>query len=286
MKKIGLALAFVAAIALTFAGCSNSSDNSAALALLAGGAGNNGNSQIPAESAGDANAAIAETSVIKAEAVDGGIKFTIKPFSRAVSNPYIRVCGTGADKSENRLFPVWPDGSVAWTCLYPYVTAGNSYWIALMADSGLAQQTLQLKASSGSGVIPKDGSVSLAVAADKVTTTINGYDIGEKIPGGTSGLTNKKTKVIFYAGDGWVEETSTWDAVNIADFYQDIFTTTLNIENTDNVYKNLKSKMTGQYNGKKLYIQFFYCFKKSDIPAEIDVGWWDTRVAPADMHWN
>lgn len=286
MKKIGLALAFAAAIALSFAGCSNSSDNSAALALLAVGAGNNGNSQIPAESAGDANAAIAETSVIKAEAVEGGIKFTIKPFSRAVSNPFIRVCGTGAESSEVRLHPDWADGSVAWTCLYPYVTAGNSYWIALQADSGLAQQTLQLKASSGLGAIPKEGSVSVTVAADKISATVNDYAIADKIPGGIDGLTNKRTLLGFFAGRGWVPAENLWDSAYITDFYMDMFTTTLNISNTDPVYANIKTNMTGTYNGKPLYVQSFYCFKKNGIPAEIRICCWETRLQPNEMVWN
>lgn len=242
--------------------------------------------QNDAQSAGDENASIAETSVFKAEAVEGGIKITIKPFAQAVKSPLIRICGTGADKSENRLDLEWADGSVAWTCLYPYVTAGNSYWIALQADSGLAEQTLTLKASSGIGAIPREGSVSLTVAADKITATINDYAVNEKIPGGTSGLTNMWTVLEFFAGDGWVEETSTWDGAYINAFWHDNFTTTLEIPNSDQVYKTLKSKMTGEYNGKKLYFQPYYCIKKPGIPAKIRICNWNTRVAPADMHWN
>lgn len=306
MKKIGLALVLAAAIALTFAGCSNSSDSGAAAAGLAAVAGtgtgtgngtgtnnetgantetNNGKTQNDAQSAGDENASIAETSVFKAEAVEGGIKFTIKPFARPVEVPLIRVCGTGDDKSHNYLHPDWPDGSVAWTCLYPYVTAGKSYKIVLQADSGLAPQTLTLKASSGIGVIPKEGSVSIAVEADKITATINDYAVGEKIPGGTSELTDKRTMLLFFAGEGNAPEG--WDGAYInSPFYMDIFTTTMEIPNTDYVYRNLKTNMTGEYNGKKLYIQSFYRFKKPGIPADIRICCWETHVAPADMHWS
>lgn len=242
--------------------------------------------QNDAQSAGDENASIAETSVFKAEAVEGGIKITVKPFAQAVKSPLINVYGIGADNSENRLNLEWADGSVAWTCLYPYVTAGHSYKIDLQADSGLAYQSLTLKASSGIGAIPREGSVSIAVAADKITATVNDYAVNDKIPGGTSGLTNKWTALGFFAGEGWVPEESTWDGAYITAFWHDNFTTTLNIPKTDDVYKELKTKMTGEYNGKKLYIESYYCIKTPGIPAIIRICNWRTRVAPADMHWN
>lgn len=288
MKKIGLALAFAAAIALPFAGCSNSSDSGAAAAAAAAAAATNeaNNKQNTKQKAGDENAAVAETSVIKAEAVEGGIKITIKPFAGAVKDPFVQIVGTGAESSEVRLHPDWADGSVAWTCLYPYVTADKVYNINLQADSGLAEQSLTLKASSGLGVIPKEGSVSVTVAADKISAAVNDYVIADKIPGGISGLTNNRTLLYFFAGRGWVPEESLWDGAYISDFYMDIFTTTLNISNTDPVYANIKTNMTGTYNGKPLYVQSFYCFKKAGIPAEIRICCWETRVKSNEMAWN
>lgn len=288
MKKIGLALAFAAVIALSFAGCSNSSDSGAAAAAAAAAAATNeaNNKQNTKQKAGDENAAVAETSVIKAEAVEGGIKITIKPFAGAVKNPLVRIVGTGAESSEVRLHPDWADGSVAWTCLYPYVTADKVYNIYLQADSGLAEQSLTLKASSGLGAIPKEGSVSVTVAADKISATVNDYAIADKIPGGIAGLTSNRTLLVFFAGRGWVPAENLWDGACITDFHQDIFNTSLEIASTDPVYINLKSNMTGTYNGKPLYVQSFYCFKKNGIPAEIRICCWETRVKSNEMAWN
>ncbi len=302
MKKIGLALAFAAVIALSFAACSNSSDSGAAAAAAAAAAAGSGTgsgtgagtgtgtgtvpTQNDKQSAGDENAAVAETSVIKAEAVEGGIKITIKPFAGTVRNPLVRIVGTGTESSEVRLHPDWADGSVAWTCLYPYVTADKAYNIYLQADSGLAEQSLTLKASSGSGVIPKEGSVSVTVAADKISATVNDYAIADKIPGGIDGLTNNRTLLCFFAGRGWVPAENLWDGAYMTDFYMDTFTTTLNISNTDPVYANIKNQMTGIYSGKPLYVQSFYCFKKAGIPAEIRICCWETHVQPNEMVWN
>ncbi len=285
MKKIGLALAFAAAIALPFAGCSNSSDSGAAPTVTApiNEAYNRQNTQ---QTAGDENAAVAETSVIKAEAVDDGIKITIKPFAGTVRNPVVSIVGTGAESSEVRLHLDWADGSVAWTCLYPYVTADKAYNIRLQADSGLAVQSLTLKASSGLGAIPKEGSVSVTVAADKISATVNGYDVAAKIPGGIVGLTNNRTLLCFFAGRGWVPAENLWDGAYMTDFYMDTFTATLNIPNTDQVYANIKNQMTGIYSGKPLYVESFYCFKKAGIPAEIRIYCSATCLQPNGMVWN
>ena len=255
MKKIGLALAFAAVIALSFAGCSNSSDS---------GSGNQqgGATQLPAKT------------WLKAEAVDGGIKFTIKALGAQYNNENDCFIYSQEPSDIVRFYPEWNDKTKEWTGVYPYVSATKKYAFKLHVCN-LQEEQVELRAKNGDGQIQYDANCASSIAVDD-----KGIDIfADKFPPSVipNGVTNKKVLVRFFAGEGWVASRQIWDGEYIdclekyeADFVQPDASgnCVYKIANTDALYTKLKNAMTGTYSGKKMFIEFTYCYKVDGLAAE------------------
>lgn len=225
MKQLVKAL-FGAALLLAFASCSNSSDNSAMLALLAQGGGSGSS---PTEITWSA----------KAEA--NGIRFSIDALpSRYWSHTvYIE------DQNGTRCWPNWPNKAAAWSGLYPLVTNGSAYTFTLVVVKGLDsyKNNLQVTAAGGLGELSystDSWSVTLSTKtygetkttysfgydqADIVSTnpfTVNIQDSDTVLCIDSAGfsisnpnIANPKLKLTWYNGNGW--DGTTWDGVWIGE---------------------------------------------------------------------
>ena len=155
MFKKGLALALAAAIALTFAGCANSSDSGAAIFAGGTGTGNGGGSAVP------------KGPLLSAEAIEGGIKFTIKALGAKYNNE--NDCFVYSKETEpcdiGRFYPEWSDKTKEWTGVYPYVSAGQKYKFALHVN-GLQEETVEVTATGGLGQIPYDENTGSCISVD------------------------------------------------------------------------------------------------------------------------
>lgn len=227
MKQLVKAL-FGAALLLAFASCSNSSDNSAMLALLAQGGGSGSS---PTEITWSA----------KAEA--NGIRFSIG----ALPSRYWSHTVFIEDQNKTRCWPNWGNKAAAWSGLYPLVTAGNSYTFILHVANGndtYNSNNLQVTATGGLGELSYSAdswSVTLSTKtygeaktngytvvldqADIVETnpiTVNVQDSDTVLCIDTVGFSisnpnvaNSKLKLAWYNGNGW--DGTTWDGVWIGE---------------------------------------------------------------------
>lgn len=292
MKKIGLALAFAAAIALSFAGCSNSSDSGAAAAAAGAGTGsgtgagtntgteNGGGTQTTPTTqpgSGGENRQGGATQLpakpwLKAEAVDGGIKFTIKALGAQYNNENDCFIYSQQPSDIGRFYPEWNDKTKEWTGVYPYVANGTKYTFRLHVGN-LQEEQVEVTPTSGNGQIKYDAQSGSAISVDSSGINI----VASKCPPSVvpNVATNKKVCVAFFAGVGWDNARQIWDAT-----WLDILEKTdlaqpdangncvYKIANTDDLYKKLKKAMTGTYSRKKMFIEFTYRYKVDGLAAE------------------
>lgn len=231
-------------------------------------------------SAGSSANASAETSVetahLKAEAVDGGIKFTVKVLGEAYKDDFWLMVNRDGYGEVGRVRCEWNDKSANWTGVYPFVNAGSSYTAELVlhdAQDVESKEQVTIKATDGSGEMNYAGESSslLEVSNEKIISGVVNYP-PYVMP---AGATDKKFFVWFFAGIGWDDATSTWDGVCLETF------TSLNlvgpdsakkcvyeIPNTDPLYATVKNAMTNQYPNKKIFIQSGYRFHVAGLSAE------------------
>lgn len=250
MKVIKTRTAAVAAalvMALTFASCSNSSDDSAALLALASSSG----SSVPTT---------ASSAHMKAEAVAGGIKFTLKG-GFVASDGYVFVQQVG---DVNRFIPDWGTKSEDWTGVYPFVTAGKVYKFMIWG-TGNKTEELTVKAIGGSGDIKNgsNASVSLQITPQKITATTNGLDPALIFP---AGATNKKVYMPVQSGEypngAFVKD---WIVTTVLDGAS----ATYELPASEQLYTDLKTAFTtGTHSGKKAYIEFAFSFTIAGFAAE------------------
>lgn len=271
MKKIGLALAFAAVIALSFAACSNSSDSGA-------GTGNGGGNT-------SGESALPEKPWLKAEAVDGGIKFTIKALG-AKYNENDCFVYSQSPSDIGRFYPEWNDKTKEWTGVYPYVSAGQKYKFALYVKD-LQEETVEVTATGGSGQISYDENTRSCISVDNT-----GIDVFvDKCPPAVipTGVTNKKANASFFAGE-WTPSSWNGEWVDClekaeADFAQPDASgnCVYHIASTDALYTKLKEAFTGKYSGKKMFIEFTYRYKLAGFAAECQSR--QLRSAPMSVDW-
>ena len=317
MKKIGLALAFAAAIALSFAACSNSSDSGAAAAAAAAAGSGTGNGAGTGTNGGGTNTGtengggtqttpttqpesgggnqqggtdeLPEKPWLKAEAVDGGIKFTIKALGAKYNNE--NDCFVYSKETEpcdiGRFYPEWNDKTKEWTGVYPYVSAGQKYKFALHVKD-LQEETVEVTATGGSGQIPYDENTRSCISVDNT-----GIDVFvDKCPPTVipTGVTNKKAYTSFFAGE-WTRSSWNGEWVDYlekaeADFAQPDASgnCVYHIASSDALYTKLKEAFTGKYSGKKMFIEFTYRYKLEGFAAECQSR--QLRSAPMSVEWT
>ncbi len=253
MKVIKTRTAAVAAalvMALTFASCSNSSDDSAAAAAAA------------AQQAAQQLAIVpttASSAHMKAEAVAGGIKFTLKG-GFVASDGYVFVQQVG---DVNRFIPDWGTKSEDWTGVYPFVTAGKVYKFMIWG-TGNKTEELTVKAIGGSGDIKNgsNASVSLQITPQKITATTNDLDPALIFP---AGATNKKVYMPVQAGEypngAFVKDWIVTTVLNGA-------SATYELPASEQLYTDLKTAFTTTHTGKKAYIEFAFSFTIAGFAAE------------------
>ncbi len=308
MKKIGLALAFAAAIALSFAGCSNSSDSGAAAAAAGAGTGsgtgagtntgteNGGGTQTtpttqPGSAGGNQQGGATQLPAkpwLKAEAVDGGIKFTIKALGAQYNNENDCFIYSQQPSDIGRFYPEWNDKTKEWTGVYPYVTAGIKYAFKLHVGN-LQEEQVEVTPTSGSGQIQYDAQSVSAISVDSSGINI----VASKCPPSVvpNEATNKKVCVAFFAGVGWDNVRQIWDATWLDILEKpDLAQPGANencqytIDKSEALYKKLKGEMTGTHSGKKMFVEFTYRYKVAGFAAECHSR--QLRSVPVDCAWD
>lgn len=249
MKVIKNLAAAVAALvlALAVASCSNSSDDSAALLALASSSG----SSVPTT---------ASSAHMTAEAVAGGIKFTLKG-GFVASDGYVFVQQVG---DVNRFIPEWGTKSEDWTGVYPFVTAGKVYKFMIWG-TGNKTEELTVKAIGGSGDIKHDSnaSVNLQITPQKITATTSNLDPAVIFPAGAA---NKKAYMPVQAGE---VGSGTWVKDWIDTTIQSGASATYELPASEQLYTDLKTAFTtGTHSGKKAYIDFAFSFTIAGFAAE------------------
>ena len=233
-------------------------------------------------SAGSSANASAETSVesahLKAEAVDGGIKFTVKVLGEAYKDDFWLMVHRDGYGEVGRVRCEWNDKSANWTGVYPFVNAGSSYTAELVlhdAQDVESKEQVTIKATGGSGEMNYAGESSslLEVSNEKIISGVVNYP-PYVMP---AGATDKRIYVNFFAGIGWDDATSTWDGVWLETFTSSNLVgpdsakkCVYEIPNTDPLYATVKNAMTNQYPSKKLFTEFGYRFHVAGLSAECE----------------
>lgn len=288
MKKIGLALAFAAAIALSFAGCSNSSDSGTAGGQNSGTNTGSGTGGGNGTESGGGTTGLPEKPWFKAEAVDGGIKFTIKALGAQYNDETDCFIYSTSPSDIGRFYPEWSDKTKEWTGVYPYVTAGIKYAFKLHVGN-LQEEQVEVTPTSGSGQIQYDEQSGSAISVDSSGINI----VASKCPPSVvpNEATDKKVCVAFFAGVGWDNVRQIWDAT-----WLDILEKTdlaqpdanencqYTIDKSEALYKKLKGEMTGTHSGKKMFVEFTYRYKVAGFAAECHSR--QLRSVPVDCAWD
>ena len=284
MKKIGLAL--VAAIALSFAGCSNSSDSGTAAAAAAAGSGT-GNGTGGENQQGGATQLPAKP-WLKAEAVDGGIKFTIKALGAQYNNENDCFIYSQQPSDIGRFYPEWNDKTKEWIGVYPYVTAGTKYAFKLHVGN-LQEEQVEVTPTSGSGQIEYDPQSGSAISFDSSGINIEAVKCPPSVV--PNEATNKKVCVAFFAGVGWDNVRQIWDATWLDVLEKTDFVSAdanniclYTVNKSDALYTKLKNEMTGTHNGRKMFVEFTYRYKVAGFGAECQSR--QLRSAPVDCAWD
>ena len=227
---------------------------------------------------------------LKAEAVDGGIKFTIKALGSRYNNEGDCFIYSQSPSDIGRFYPEWNDKTKEWTGVYPYVSAGVKYTFRFHVKD-LQEEAVSVTATGGVGQIQYDANCASSIAVDDKAITV----FADKFPPSVipNGVTNKKVLVGFLAGEGWVASRQIWDGEYIdclekyeADFVQPDASgnCVYKIANTDALYTKLKKAMTGTYSGKKMFIEFTYRYKVDGLAAECHSR--QLRSAPILPEWT
>lgn len=230
-------------------------------------------------SAGSSGNALSESSVesahLKAEAVDGGIKYTVKDLGETYKDNFWLEVSRDGYGTVGRIICEWNDKSANWTGVYPFVNAGSSYTAQFHlydAQDVESQEQVKIKATSGSGEMNYAGdiSASLEVSNEKISCAVVNYP-PYSMP---VGAVDKKFYVQFFAGEGWVVATLSWDGSWVGELE---FTSLVSpdsskkcvyeISSSEPIYSTLKNAMTNQYPNKKLHAQFRYRYRIAGLSA-------------------
>ena len=219
-----------------------------------------------------------ETAHLKAEAVDGGIKFTVKVLGEAYKDDFWLIVNRDGYGEVGRVRCEWNDKSANWTGVYPFVNAGSSYTAELVlhdAQDVESKEQVTIKATGGSGEINYAGesSSSLEVSNEKISFSVVNYP-PYLMP---AGAVDKKFYASFFAGEGWIDATSTWDGAYLGIFE---FTNLVSpdsskkcayeISNAESMFATVKNAMTNQYPNKNLFAEFGYKYHVAGLSAECE----------------
>lgn len=183
-----------------------------------------------------------------AEAVDDGIKFTIKVLPSDKRTSWVGI----GDSNGSAFIPSWDNRSKDWTGLYPFISSGETRTFKLWGEFN---EEVTVTATGGSGQLTiKEGlKPTLTVSNDKITVTVPELYAKSGFP---RGCESPILKLEICTSDG--------NSFGYADFEGGI--TTLEISGSN--YNSIKNTWKSNYSDKQINADVFYQFKYSGSPDE------------------
>lgn len=180
-----------------------------------------------------------------AEAVEGGILFTIKTLPTEKRPDWV---GIYDENGSALIVNSWNDKTQDWTGLYPFISSGEKRIFTLYTDTGISEKvTVTAKGGKGSLTIPEGLKPTLNVTSNNITVEIPATYSKSLLP---SGATANNLQFEIYTEDGtpfgWGH---IYDLKNNPTSF--VFT---------NDFNEIKNNWKTKYNDKKIFTSVFYNF--------------------------
>lgn len=206
-----------------------------------------------------------------AEAVDGGVKFTVKALPAKFRGKWLGIF----DDKWNSVIPKWEDQTKDWTGIFPFVSSGKEMKFTLLTAFNVSESvTITPTSGKGSINIP-DAKASATITAGKITYTLTPeYNYKKMIPADVlNQVKNIKLQVEFRV-DGNTIFAHVFDYNEEGIYILPCY---------DGNYKSLKNEWLTKYKDQDLTGDAFYIFNLPGSEDEFRTGGCGTApVTPTD----